>query len=376
MAKVLGIVFAYAEKDTLRELTTKRTVASLPIAGKYRIIDFILSGFVNSDIYDVSIIANHTYESLTNHIGTGKDWDLMRKNAGVRIHTPLAAPGEAYAGMYRGRVDALARNLAAIRRNMSEYVILVGSNIVCCAIDYKKLLEVHIGRGDDITAVYTRSMNGGKTVPMDAQVFNMDEDERIYEIYNNQDEASDQDVAWSTGIYVMKKSLLEALVAEAHANERYSFEKGVIQQHLAQLKIRGSEYKKQLFEISSVSGYMHANMNFLKSAYREKAFEHPIFTKVKDSVPAIYGDKCKVKHSLIADGCIINGEVENCVISRGVKIAEGSVVKNSIIMQDTEIMPNVSLSHVILDKDVIVRENRQIMGHESYPVVVEKGSIV
>jgi len=377
MLNVLGITFAYNDRENLRELTQIRTLAALPIAGKYRIIDFILSGFVNSGIHDVSIITKNNYHSLIDHIGAGHDWDLHRKDAGVRILTPLSKPGmKENAGLYKGTIEALARNLHSIKRSTAEYVIMTGSRVVCFAIDYADLLDTHIKSGADITAVYVDELNGDKRVPMNIPVFHFDEAGKLTGLSENEDDTSPQEVTWSVGIFVMKKPLLEALVSDCIAREAYSFHKDILEHLRDSLYIKGYHYKKQLFEISDVTGYMNANMNFLKREYREWAFAYPIYTKVKDSVPALYSEGSAVKNSIISDGCKIEGKVEHSVISRGVKIGVGATVKNCVVMQGSEIMHGVELQYAIIDKDVIVRENQKLIGHEKYPVVVEKRSIV
>jgi len=202
------------------------------------------------------------------------------------------------------------------------------------------------------------------------------ENNRLYDLNINKDDMSAQDVCWSIGVFVIKKSLLMSLVADAMAFGKYDFLEDIIKRLSNRLDIQGYEYKGHLLEVSSVAGYMKANMNFLNANFRNRAFHRPIYTKSKDSVPARYCKGCCVKNSIISDGCRIEGTVINSVISRNVFIGKDSIVKNSVIMQNTEIMQGVSLDNVILDKDVIVRENRQLSGHETYPVVVEKASII
>ncbi len=375
MNKVLGIIFSYSERENLRELISTRTLASLPFAGKYRIIDFVLSNFVNSGIYDISIITRNNFHSLVDHLGSGREWDLNRKRGGLRVLTPLSTPGGTETGVYRGTIEALSRNMHSIKKSLADYVILSGSSVIY-NMDLEELVNSHIQRNADITTVYTRSLNGCNVIPAGVNILKMDGEERVYEINQNTDDVSYQQEPWDISLFVMRKSLLESLVADSMSYGRYDFEKDIIQRLASNLNIRGYEYKGNIFEISSVSGYMQANLSLLKDQVRRRAYTKPIYTKVKDSVPAKYLDGCSVKNSIVADGCIIEGSIENCIISRGVKVGKGCIIKNSIIMQDTEIMRNVNLNHVILDKDVIVRENRQLAGHETYPVVIEKLSIV
>lgn len=370
----LGIVFSYSDRENLRELTKIRTLASVPFGGKYRIIDFILSNFVNSGIHDVSIITRNNYHSLIDHLGAGKEWDLTRKIGGLRVLSPFSNPGVMDTGTYLGTIDALSKNMHSIRRSMADYVIISGSNIIC-SIDYDEVLKSHIERHADITAIYTKPMQG-EPIPASVAMLRMDERERVYELNYNNDDNNSQIIPMSLGIFVIRKSLLESLVADSIAFGRYDFYMDIIQRLCGNLNIMGYEHKKIYFEISSVSGYMKENMRLLSEEVRNQIFEKPVYTKVKDSVPAQYCTGSQVANSIISDGCKIEGTVMNSILSRGVIIGKGAVVKNSIIMQNTEIMRNVTLDNVILDKDVIVRENRQLVGHETYPVVIEKKSII
>ncbi|HML38943.1 MAG TPA: glucose-1-phosphate adenylyltransferase subunit GlgD [Bacillota bacterium] len=369
----LGVVFSYSEYENLRELTKIRTLASVPFGGKYRIIDFILSNYVNSGIYDISIITKNNFHSLIDHLSAGKDWDLTRKIGGLRILSPFSTPGASdNAGNYLGTIDALYKSMHSIRRSRADYVIITGSNIVC-SIDYDEILKSHIERNADITAVYANP--SGSHIP-GAPMFRMNEWERIYELAFQGDDNAGQELPASMGIFVMRKSLLESLVADAMAFGRYDFYRDIIQRLCGSLNILGYEHKNIFFEISTVSGYMKENMRLLSADARNKLFEKPVYTKVKDSVPAQYCTGSRVSNSIISDGCTVEGTVVNSILSRGVVIGKGAVVKNSVILQNTEIMRNVILNNVILDKDVIVRENRQLVGHETYPVVIEKKSIV
>lgn len=374
---VLGIIFSYAQRENLRELTKIRTLASLPIGGKYRIIDMLLSNYVNSGVTDVSIITQNNYHSLIDHLGSGKEWDLTRKRGGLRVLTPFASSNysDRAGGIYNGNIEALANNMHSLRRSMEEYVILSGSSILY-GMNFEGLLDAHISSGADITALYTRPSDTCRNIPLGMPIFQMNDQGRIYDMNINQEEGSQENLPWGMFVYVIRKSLLESLVADAMSYQKYDFNLDIIKRLAPTLYIKGYEYNDYVLEISSVTGYMQTNMNLLHKNIYDRVFSQPIYTKVKDSVPVFYGNACFVKNSLISDGCRIEGVVENSILSRGVRIGKGSVVKNSIIMQNTEIMQNVSLDHVILDKDVIVRENRQLAGHMTYPVVIEKMSIV
>ena len=204
----------------------------------------------------------------------------------------------------------------------------------------------------------------------------MNKDFRIYDLYINEDDVKLQDVNWCLEIFIMKKSLLETLVADAVSVGMTDFYMDVVKRLSATLKMQGLEVTEQFFEISDVKGYMRANMNFLDEDYRKKAFKNAIYTKIKDSVPTLYKEGCYVENCLISDGCKIEGTVINSILSRGVRVEQGAFVTDSIIMQNTDIKAGANIRYVISDKNVIIREGREVTGHEKYPVLIEKSTIV
>jgi len=385
----LGIIFSYVEKDNMRELTKVRTLASLPIGGKYRIIDFFLSNFVNNNIHDVMIVTKNNYHSLIDHVDAGKEWDLTRKRGGLRIMTPFQSPENKSNEVYGTTIEALANHMHAIKRSLADYVILTRCNLIN-NIDYKDLLRQHIETNADITAVYTNNSDPSLSFPFDTPVFTVAEDGKIVDVHLPSEEKGRRaediranpfltrncEKGCCMGVFVMRKSLLESLVGDSMAYGRIHFYRDVLLRIVNYLNIQGYEYKKYFMGIDSISTYLRANMSLLDIDIRNQVFEDVVYTKVKDSVPTEYVEGCKVRNSIISDGCRIEGTVENCVLSRGVRIGSGSIVKNCVIMQNTSVMNNVELDYVILDKDVIVRDDRRIAGHETFPVVIEKASIV
>jgi len=370
----LGIIFAYSEEGNLREICEERTMASVSFGGKYRQIDFVLSNFANSEIYNIALIAKDNYNSLIEHVGLGKEWDLDRKRGGLRFFTPLASVSSR-GGVYRGRVDAIACHMNAIKKSIAEYVIISSSSIIY-NLDFNEMLEYHNQKNADITMAYTNEIPGYEKVPTGYPLCMFDENNRLMEMHINKEDGSSFPDSCGMGVFIMKKSLLESLVADAMSYGRFDFYTGLIRKQIKTLKIIGYEYKKHLICLNTVSGYMLGNLSLLDPEVREKVFENIVYTKVKDSVPVEYGQECNVKNCIISDGCIIEGSVENCVISRGVKIGKGSIIKDSIIMDNTTIYENAKLEDVIIDKDVIVRSGSEISGHITFPVVIKKGSII
>lgn len=373
MKRAMGVVFTYENDKFLRELTMARTTASVPFGGRYRIIDFILSNLVNSGVTNVGIITKNNYHSLMDHLGTGKEWDLSRKRDGLFILPPFAS--EEGRGWYNGNIEALYSILTYIKRSKEDYVIISGSGLVC-NMRYDEALEFHEEKGADITVIYNETLAENYDFVTGDAIVQITEGGRITDIAFRP--MNNSIIKLSMGKYIIDKRLLEYLITEAVAHSRFDFEKDILQRKISELKIYGHKYDGYAARINSIKSYYKHSMEILDMEVREKLFciSNPIYTKVKDEVPCMYGGITRVANSLLADGCIIDGEVDNCVIFRGVKVRRGAKLKNCIVMQDSDIMENSVISNAILDKNVIIREGRMLMGHENYPVVLSKGIIV
>ncbi len=371
MANVLGLIFANMHEQTLPELTKARAMASVPFGGKYRLIDFPLSGMVNSGITQVGIITKQNYYSLMNHLGMGSEWDLARKTGGLHILPPY---GRENAGMYRGRLEALAGALEFIRESNAEYVVMTDSNVIA-NMDMKPIVDFHEKNEADITCVYGKVVYSTERAQLQT-ILCVDESNMVYDVLSRPAISGEMNVALN--IYVMKRKFLEDIIRESECRSLYSFETDILQHKLHDFKIMGYKYEKYFEIVDSMKTYFKATMDMKKREISREVFslERPIYTKVRDVAPAKYGIDCSVKSSLIGDGCSIDGTVENSVLFRGVKIGKGAVVKDSIVMQDTVIEEKASFINAIADKDVTVTKNRTITGSPDFPVYVSKGGVV
>ena len=371
MANVLGLIFANMHEQTLPELTKARAMASVPFGGKYRLIDFPLSGMVNSGITQVGIITKQNYYSLMNHLGMGSEWDLARKTGGLHILPPY---GRENAGMYRGRLEALAGALEFIRESNAEYVVMTDSNVIA-NMDMKPIVDFHEKNEADITCVYGKVVYSTERAQLQT-ILCVDESNMVYDVLSRPAISGEMNVALN--IYVMKRKFLEDIIRESECRSLYSFETDILQHKLHDFKIMGYKYEKYFESVDSMKTYFKATMDMKNREISREVFslERPIYTKVRDVAPAKYGIDCSVKSSLIGDGCSIDGTVENSVLFRGVKIGKGAVVKDSIVMQDTVIEEKASFINAIADKDVTVTKNRTITGSPDFPVYVSKGGVV
>lgn len=373
MRDTMGIIYTGDSNVSLQELTLRRSIAALPFGGRYRVIDFNLSNMINSGIINVGIITQNNYHSLMDHLDSGKQWDLDRKSGGLFILPPYVSSDNT--GWYRGEIDAYHSNMSYIRRSPQKYVVISGSSMVC-NLTYDDAMEFHKDNMADITVIYKQESKATKEELSRHTLIRTDDQNRVYDIEVKPTSPNSDKI--SMEMYIIEKRLFEFLVDECVARGQYDFYKDVLIKNKDRLRILGYPYDGYLAKIDSIQSYFKHNMELLNQENSCELFHcaGPIYTKVKDEVPAKYGDYSKAENSLVADGCIIEGNVENCILFRGVKIAKGAVVKNSIIMQETEIQEKVLLENVILDKNVIIRKGKQLVGQQCYPVLIRKGAII
>lgn len=376
MINVMGIIYTGEQNANLRELTTTRATAALPVAGRYRIIDFVVSNLVHTGVKNVGVITQRNYHSLMDHLGSGKEWDLHGKNDGLFILPPFLSRENT--GLYSGMLEALSSNTGYLRRSKQEYVILSNSHFVY-NVDFGDMIESHIKRGADLTMLYAKKENPPPGFKHDDYAYlNIAQDERVTGIEINPAVPSYHNELLE--IYLLRRELLRYLVDTSVANGMHHFRRNVIQRIVNEggLKVYGHEYKGRFWRIDSVQSYFNMNMELLNSDARQALFapERPVYTKVRDDMPTLYGDNAKVIGSLVADGGLIEGTVENSVLFRGVKVDKGAVVRNCIIMQDSHVEANAELSHCILDKQVVIRKDGRLIGHQSYPIVIAKNVII
>lgn len=371
MGNVLGLVFANMHDMTVGDLTKNRTMGSVLFGGRYRLIDFPLSNMVNSGIDAVGVITKDNYQSLLDHLGSAREWDLARKKGGLYILPPF---GNANASLYTGRIEALNGAMSFIKHSMCDYVIMSDCDVVT-NIDYKPIVEQHVESGADITVVAHTGQYTNEDIKM-STVLNIDENNKVKSVLIRPDLSGT--CTTSLNVFVMKKDFLIDLVSDLTARGNVSFETDVLQAKCGELNIVAYEYGNYFSKITSVNTYFKANMELLDPEKANQLYlaKRPIYTKVSDNAPAKYDLNCTVKNSLIADGCIIEGEVENSVIFRGVKVGKGAKVKNCILMQGTVVGDNAECNYLITDKNVNISANHILTSAPTYPMYVGKGASV
>ena len=375
---VQGIIFSNLHDKNIPELTLRRTMASVPYAGRYRLIDFALSNMVNSGITSVSVITHYNYQSLMDHIGAGKDWDLARRSGGIKILPPyMTAYANQSNALYNSRMEALKSVNYSVSRFTSDYVVLSDCDVIC-NVDLNDMINDHIENNADITIAVKRVLLNKDAASRNV-IIDADPEGRIVDINpypTNVTGYRDIDL----NILVINRDYLQSIVVDAIAHGYTSFNRDVIARNTARRNFRIYKYDGYFANIGSLAEYYSHSMELLGTPEnRDEIFgikTRPIYTKVRNSAPTRYAESSVVKNSLVADGCIIDGTVENSIIFRGVKISRGATVKNSILFQDTVIGENVFLNCVITDKNVVIRDGRILSGHETLPFFVEKGKMI
>lgn len=371
----LGIIFPNSYDATVPELVNVRLMASIPFASRYRLIDFMLSSMANCDIDNISLLVNKNYRSLMDHLGSGREWDLVRKNGGLYLFPPNA---EKSSKSYTGRVSALEGILSFLDSQKEKYVVMADSNNAV-NFDFKAMIEAHIETGADVTIAYTEQTipEGYRQLPDDQGFYYSFalEDGRIKKIYVNPRGEGVQNL--SMNIFVVERELLIDLIHTAFVRGQRYFERDVLMNKLDELNVQGYRYEGYIARINSIKSYFDENMRLLDDANLDSLFGRaPIHTKIRDDNPTRYIAGAKVENVMAADGCVIEGEVENSILFRGVKIAKGAKVKNCILMQDTVIEPGVDIEYLITDKNVTISMDKEMKGTDTYPIYINKGQIV
>ena len=367
----LGIIFSNIHDSNVPELTSNRTMAAIPFGGRYRLIDFVLSSMVNSGITHVGCITNRNYRSLMDHVGSGKEWDLARKNGGFVLLPPFGETEST--SLYSTRLEALKTVLGFIMRGNEEYVILADANSVF-NIDFNDMLKFHVENGADMTLLYSRKA-ASTIAGTNNVVLKIEDGGRVKEI------SIDPRMNGKINIYgntlVMKRTLLVSLVGDSISRGRKHFMYDLVGKNLNKFKVMAYCHEGYFEEISSLQRYYDVNMALLDEKVRRSLFsEREIYTMIKDSAPTKYGANAIVKNSLVSDGCIIEGEVYNSVLFRGVKISRGTVVKNCVLMKGAITGENVNLNAIIADKGVVIRDRRCLSGAENHPFYIPKETVI
>ena len=368
---VMGIIFA--NDATMGELTSKRTMASLPFGGRYRQVDFHLSNMTCAGIRHIGIISRHSYQSLMNHVGSGEEWGLELGEGGLEFLTPYAMSTNA---AYRGKLENLYFAMDFLEYGPADELVVMADSAILSNIDMTAVLNAHVASGKDITVVTKAGVaDGVKQLDL---ALKLGENGTVADMAV--DYVAPADYVASMDIFVMSKAWLMNQVKEHVAHNMYHMDRdlvmGLWQKDAASVNVY--EFDGIAMFNESVEEYFYNSLSLIKKDVRRGMFasNHPIYTKVRDRVPTYYGESCEIENCIIADGCLLDGEVENSVLFRQVTICEGAEVEDCIIMNDSVVGEGAKLKYVILDKDVTVRPGAKLYGTAKNPIIVKRGEVV
>ena len=368
---VMGIIFT--NDASLGELTNKRTMASLPFGGRYRQVDFALSNLAAAGIRHIGIVSRHNYQSLMNHVGAGEEWGLELEEGGMEFLTPYAM---STTDIYRGKLDALHSVMDFLTfGHEDDYVIMIDSAILS-NIDLNDVLESHIASGKDITVVTkTGIANGKKQLDL---ALKLDKKGEVTDIAV--DYVAPAEYLASMDIFMLSKKWLMEQVKEHIARNLFHMDRdlvlGLWQKNAVSINVY--QFPGIVMYNESVEEYFRNSLALIDKEVRHDLFfyNHPVFTRVRDRVPSYYGENCNVENCVLADGCILEGDVKESILFRNVTVCEGAQVENCVIMNDTVVGEGAELKYVILDKDVTVREGAKLYGTPTSPIIIKRGEIV
>ena len=376
-ADALGIIFPNSYDSLVPELVGERLMASIPFAGRYRLVDFILSSMVNCGIGNVSIVVRRNYHSLMDHLGSGREWDLTRKNGGLHIFPPYS---DKTVKIYSGRVEALASIVDFLRDQKEKYVVMSDANIAV-NFDFNAMIDAHIASGADVTAAYRVepipdvAMNSSAVRKEMYYTLDMDETGKVTQMLVNPQVDGDQN--FCLNIYIMDRELLVSWIEKAFMRGDIYFERDILARSLDRLNVRGFRFDGYVARICDMKSYFDENMKLLDEDNLNALFTPgSVYTKIRDDNPTRYINGSRAENIMAADGCVIEGEVENSVLFRGVKIGKGAKVKNCVLMQDTVVEDGASLEYIVTDKDVTITADKEMRGTDSLPVYVAKYQVV
>ena len=355
-------------------LNYARPLASTPIAGGYRIIDFVLSNMVNSGITNVGIYAREKYRSLTDHLGSGKDWDLSRKRGGLYIFSPENTKYNKNYIFKDGDIYSILANIDYIEMSKEEY-ILIAPGYMLCNTDYKEAIKYHNKSKNDITIIYKNIHNADEDF-LGCMTLNIDSNNRVVNIGNNVSAFPSANI--STETYIMRRTDFIKCIYKIASLGTHAYFEDFIKKELPNIQVGAYEFKDYLKCINSIQSYSEVNKDILKKEISYELFnsERKIYTKDKSQAPTIYKKNANVKNSFIATGCKIDGNIENSILFRKVEVGTGAILKNCVIMQNCKIEPGVVLENVIFDKNIHISEGKELKGYIDYPMVIEKNQVL
>ena len=373
MKRVVALILAGGQGDRLSVLSEERAKPAVIFGGRYRIIDFALSNIVNSGITRVGVLTQYRPRSLNDHIGIGRPWDLDRQGGGVTLLQPYL--GRESSDWYRGTADAVFQNIYFLEETRAEIVLILAGDHVY-KMNYDELVSYHVAKGADVTVPLYR-------VPMDEAhrygVLTADDDNRIIEFDEKPDHPRSNLI--SMGIYVFnRQALIDELVADSQRDTTHDFGRDIVPAMVDEpsRRVYGFQFDGYWRDVGTIESYYDGNMDLLEDLPELNMYDPDtrIRSRVTGYPPAKIGHRAYLQRSLLDLGCIINGHVEHSVLSPGVYVEEGAVVRDSIIFDDTRIEGGAIVERSIVDKETVIGKNAYVGYGDDWTPNQERPDIV
>lgn len=368
MYKAFGIVNFAGNHIRVDGLQEYRPVGACSFLGRYRIIDFPISNMSNSGIDNIQVYIRRKPRSLTEHLGTGRHYNINSKRGKLHI---LFSENGMENDIYNNDIAAYMENIECIENNHFPYVVIAPSYMVY-VMDYSELLREHVDSGADITLLY-HSVDNAKESYLSCSFLNLNRQKGVLSIEANRGSAKSRNIFMDT--YVMKKELFLELIHKAHKLSSMYTLADIVSQECEELDIRGVSHRGFFASITDFSSYYNANISLIdfKTARTLFTDEWPIYTRTNDSCPTQYFDTADVKNSVVSNGCLIEGAIENSIIGRGCEIKQGAVVKNCVVLPGAVIGQDVHAENLVIDKHARLIHVKEVVAEKEHPGYIRRG---
>lgn len=371
MNNAFGIVNPAGNHIKVEGLQSYRTIGAFSFLGRYRVIDFPISNMSNSGIDQIQVYARRKPRSLVEHLGTGRHYNINSKRGKLRV---LFAESSSDNDIYNTDIAAYLENLECIERMHYPYVVIVPDYMVYRE-NYDRLLETHINSGADITLLYHTTDNAKDTF-LNCDLLNLNRQKGVLSIEKNRGTAKSRNIFMDT--YIMKKDLFIELIHKAKDLSSMYTLAHIVNSQCDVLDIRGASHRGYFASITDFKSYYDANMSLIdyKNALNLFDEEWPIYTRTNDSCPTQYYETADVKTSVVSNGCLIEGTIENSVVGRGCVIHKGAVVKNCILLPGAVIGKDVYLENQVVDKGASLIHAKELIAAPEKPGYIRRGDTI
>ena len=368
--RTMGLIFTSIHERNVPELTAARSIASVPFGGRYRLIDFLLSDMVAANVSTVGIITKYNFQSLMDHVGSGKNWDLARKNGGIVFLPPYGGDSRM---LYTSRLDAI-KSVLIFLKNCTEDIIIMSDCDFAWAFNMSKAVDYFVEKNSDITVIYREKVPDGDEIKHRNAIVT-DKNMNVVDIVPAQRNNGANKLM--TNMLIMRRDFLIKLIERCAAVGMKSFSRDVLPFAIREYRVSAYGIDGFFASIESLQAYFRYSMQLTDKTVRDSLFKSvEVYTKVRDSVPCRMGDGAHVNNSIVADGCVIEGTVENSILFRGVRIGKGAVIKNSVIFQDADIGERCKLGYCIADKKTVIKPGKNLSGCETLPYFIPKDTVL